>query len=254
MVLRLAFALMICYAIRAFTQQNLTINNQGYFEMPGLNVMVFSDIYPEGHQSGVTIIRHGERVAANGDLRLEHSPGQWSPLPKAGKLTVDKEHQKISQRLWYPDSSRNRMGFNPIDYPELQINYDVTVIALTGSSFKITVNLDKPLPKEWIGKVGFSLELFPGDLFGKSFLMDDQAGLFPAQPTGPIQNYFGEYLAQPLARGKKLVIAPENDKQRITIESNTEELELWDGRSNHNNGWFIVRSVIPTNATIAAVE
>jgi len=222
--------------------------------MPGLNVMVFSDIYPEGHQTGVTIIQHGVRVAANGDLRLEPSPGQWSPVPKAGRLTVDKEHQKITQRLWYPDSTRNRVGFNPIAYPDLTLQYEVTVRTLEGSSFKITVDLDEPLPEEWIGRVGFNFELFPGYLFGKSFLMDDQTGFFLTQPTGPIKNYYGEFLAQPLAKGKRLVVAPEEDKQRLLIESNSELLELWDGRANHNNGWFIVRSVIPAKATTAAVE
>jgi len=254
LLIRLAFALMICFVNQALSQQNLTINDKGYFEMPGLNVMVFSDIYPEGHQTGVTIIQHGLRVAANGDLRLEPSPGQWSPVPKAGKLTVDKEHQKITQRLWYPDSTRNLTGFNPIEYPDLTFQYEVTVTALEGSSFEITVDLDEPLPEEWIGRVGLNFELFPGYLFGKSFLMDDQSGFFPTQPTGPVQGYFGEYLTQPLAKGKRLVVAPEEDKQRLLIESKTEILELGDGRSNHNNGWFIVRSIVPAKVTKSAVE
>jgi endoglucanase len=155
--IRFVFALIVCITSQAFSQQNLTINDKDYFEMPGLNVMVFSDIYPEGHQSGVTIIQHGIRVAANGDLRLEVSPGQWSPVAKAGKLTVDKDHQKITQRLSYPDSARNRTGFNPIKYPDLQFGYEVMVTATGGSSFKITVDLEKPLPEEWIGRVGFNL-------------------------------------------------------------------------------------------------
>jgi hypothetical protein len=71
--------------------QNLIINEQGYFEKPGLNVTVFSDTYPEGHQTGVSIIQHGLRVAANGDLRLEPSPGQWSPVPKGGKISINKD-------------------------------------------------------------------------------------------------------------------------------------------------------------------
>ncbi|UCE06801.1 MAG: glycoside hydrolase family 9 protein [bacterium] len=253
-MIRLVFALIICLVSQVFSQQNLAINDKGYFEIPGLNVMVFSDIYPEGHQTGVTIIQHGVRVAANGDLRLEPCPGQWSPVPKAGKLTVDKENQNITQRLWYPDSSRNRTGFNPIEYPDLKFQYEITVTALEGNSIKITVDLDEPLPEEWIGRVGFNFELFPGYLFGKSFLMDDQTGYFPMQPTGPVQDYYGEYLAQPLAKGKRLVVAPEEDKQHLLIETNTEMLELRDGRSNHNNGWFIVRSIISANATKAAVE
>lgn len=246
--------LMLGFMNQAFSQQNLVINEKGYFEMPGLNVMLFSDFYPEGHQSGLTIIQHGVRVAANGDLRLEISPGQWSPVPKAGESIIDKEHKSISKKLWYPDSIRNRSGFNPISYPDLIFSYTVTVTALQGATFKLTVDLEMPLPEEWIGKIGFNFELFPGDLSGKAFLMDDNSGIFSAQPTGPIQNYNGEFLAQPLAMGKELVIAPETDRQRISIESKTEPLELWDGRINHNNGWFVVRTAIPANATQSAVE
>ena len=58
-----------------FLQKELKINNQEYFEMQGLNVMVFHDFYPEGHQGGITIIQNGIRVASNGDLRLEPTPG-----------------------------------------------------------------------------------------------------------------------------------------------------------------------------------
>lgn len=47
--------------------------------------MVFHDYYPDGHQTGVTIIQNGNRIAANGDLRLEAAPKQWSPVPVVGK-------------------------------------------------------------------------------------------------------------------------------------------------------------------------
>jgi len=244
-----------CMSFHAlFAQQSLRINDQNYFEMQGLNVMVFSDYYPEGHQTGVTIIQHGVRVAANGDLRLEASPGQWSPVPAMGKRTVDKEAQAITQQLWYPDSSRNRTGFNPIEYPDLTFTYSVRVTAIKENSFRISVDLEEPLPDEWAGKVGFNLELFPGELFGKAYLMDGKGGIFPLQPNGPVKNFDGEYLTVPLAKGKNLVIAPEQDKQRIEIESMTGQLELWDGRSNHNNGWYIVRSTIAANAGKGVVE
>ncbi|MTI40425.1 glycoside hydrolase family 9 protein [Fulvivirga lutimaris] len=237
-----------------YAQSSLEINDLDYFEMPGLDVTVFSDIYPDGHQTGVTIIQHGVRVAANGDLRLEISPGQWSPVPKGGKLKVNKGLKTISQRLWYPDSSKNLKGFNPIVYPELAFAYDVKVTALSGSSFKVSVDLDEPIPSEWVGKIGFNMELFPGDLFGKSFIMDDQHGIFANQPNGPISNYHGEPLNDALAIGKKLIIAPETEAQRMTITSKSGSLQLWDGRSNHNNGWFIVRSAVPAGKTTNAVE
>ncbi|WP_082191569.1 glycoside hydrolase family 9 protein [Cellvibrio sp. pealriver] len=252
------FALSVLATAIAFplhsAANGLALNDKDYFEMQGLNVTVFSDIYPDGHQTGVTVIQHGSRVAANGDLRLEISPGQWSPVPVGGKQTVDKKTQTITQSLSYPDPSKDRKGFNPIIYPDLKFTYDVKVTALDDNQFKITVDLEKPLPQEWVGKIGFNFEIFPGEFFGKSWLMDTQAGIFPQQPNGPLVKPHGEYLTAPLASGKKLVIAPDSDKQRMVIDSKTGVLELWDGRANHNNGWYIVRGVIPADKTTAALE
>ena len=39
----------------------------GYFRNEGVNIMAFDDIYPEGHQSGVSILMHGRRIATCGD-------------------------------------------------------------------------------------------------------------------------------------------------------------------------------------------
>ena len=254
--------------------QDLRIGERGYFARPGLNVMVFSDYYPEGHQTGVTIVQHGTRVAANGDLRLDPSPGQWSPMPVTRDRTVDPGAGTISQTLAYPDPKTNGRGFNPVFYPRLDLAYRVTVTALEGGSFRIRVDLDRPLPPQWVGRAGFNLELFPGLLFGKSWQMDGQSGIFPrqpigpivrsagvqvetprnAQPNGPVVSPNGEPLAAPLGTGRVLVVAPEEDRQRLRIESRTGPLQLIDGRSNHNNGWFIVRTAIPAGATKNAVE
>ena len=57
------------------------INELEYFEKQGLSVLVFHNFYPEGKQGGIEIIQHDERVATNGDLRLEPAPGQWSRVP-----------------------------------------------------------------------------------------------------------------------------------------------------------------------------
>ena len=46
----------------------------GYFKNHGVNVMAYDDFYPEGHQSGVSVIMHGSRVATNGDIRFEQTP------------------------------------------------------------------------------------------------------------------------------------------------------------------------------------
>lgn len=229
-------------------QEKLSLNEKGYFEMPGLNVTVFADIYPEGHQTGVTIIQHGQRVAANGDIRLEVSSGQWSPIPAAGKEIIDTDNEKVSRHLWFPDSSRHMKGFNPITYPELELDYKVNVTALKQNSFKISVDLEEPLPDEWVGKIGFNLELFPGHLYGKSYIMDEETGIFPLQANGPVRKDQNHFITESLAKGKQLTIVPENNLQRIRFKSNG-LLELYDGRGNHNNAWFIVREVLPANQT-----
>ncbi len=241
-------------SINALPQEDLRLNDKGYLHMPGLDITFFSDFYPEGHQSGVTIIQHGNRVAANGDLRLEASPGQWSPVPKGGKTLIGEDDSSLSRTLWFPDSSRNGKGKNPIDYPDLTFHYHFHVVPLEGSSFKIVIDLDEPIPQEFVGKVGFNLELFPGDLFGKSYIMDEQVGIFPTQAVGPMTSGMEEELTTPMATGSTLVIVPEEETQRMTISAPGQTLELRDGRSNHNNGWFIVRSTIAASTTQSAVE
>ena len=47
------------------------LNSAEYFERLG--------IYSEGHQGGLSTIMHDERIASNGDVRLEASRGQWAP-------------------------------------------------------------------------------------------------------------------------------------------------------------------------------
>src|SRR5258708_4189577 len=67
---------------------SMKLNNLEYLEYQGVNVMLAQDYYPEGHQGGVSVIQNGLRVAANGDIRLEPTPGQWQPIPKVGKRSV----------------------------------------------------------------------------------------------------------------------------------------------------------------------
>ena len=236
-----------------FSGNHLKINDLGYFEMPGLNVMVFSDYYPEGHQGGITIIQNGTRIAANGDVRLEPTPGQWQPTPKFQNRSVDKENNTISVNLSFPDSAKNRKGYNPINYPDLYLPYQVKV-KTEGKIIVVEVNLDKPLPKEWVGKVGFNLELFPGNYFGRTFYMDSTSGIFPRQFNGPmIEDADGEMEAAPMAKGHLLEIAPEDKAFHLQIENKEGEIELFDGRAKHNNGWFIVRSPLRANTTKGAV-
>ncbi|HEY2583691.1 MAG TPA: glycoside hydrolase family 9 protein [Mucilaginibacter sp.] len=232
----------------------MKLNSLEYLEYKGVNVMLAHDFYPEGHQGGVGIIQNGMRVATNGDIRLEPTPGQWQPIPKVGKRMVNAKKEQISVHMSFPDSSINRKGFNPVIYPDLKFGY-TTRVEPAGKGFRIIVDLDKPLPDSWIGKVGFNMELYPGILFGKSYYADKQFGIFPQQPNGPMfKDGDGELQVTPMAEGKKLIVAPESESQRMTIENEGPgNLQLLDGRGKHNNGWFVVRSLISKGATKNAI-
>jgi len=256
---------------------------QGYFQNKGVDIMAFDDIYPEGHQGGVSIIMHGNRVATNGDIRLEPTPGQWQPVPKQRERQTDTSTNTITAYLSYPDSSRHLTGFNPMIYPDLQFNYTVRVKG-EGEAIVVTVDLDRPIPKEFIGKVGFNLELFPGALFGKPWIMDNQTGIFPEQPNGPTltemanHKHIGDFnpkgeasiaqltgkgyspiiaddiVSEPYAVGKRFVVRPDDPYNKYTIETKGSELKLYDGRMNHNNGWFVLRSEVPDGAIHEAIK
>ena len=232
----------------------LHLNKKEYFEEPGINVMAFQDIYPDGHQGGVSIIQNGVRVATNGDLRLDPAPGQWQPMPKQDAREVDAASNTIITTLSYPDPTKNRTGFNPIDYPDLNFTYKVRVHG-EGNAIRVTVDLDKPIPTAFLGKVGFNFELFPNDLFGRSWYLGSTSGIFPRQANGPeTRDSSNEVQPLPLATGSQLSIAPETDGQRMLIESKTGDLVLLDARSKRNNGWFVVRSLVAAGATRGAIE
>ncbi len=253
-----ATLLLISIQLQAQTSKpapGMHLNHLEYLEYGGVNVMLAHDFYPEGHQGGVGVIQNGQRVATNGDIRLNPTPGQWQPIPKVGKRMVDKATGAISVHMEYPNEDINRKGFNPVIYPDLHFSY-TTRIEPAGKGFKIIVDLDSALPKEWIGKVGFNFELYPAVLFGKSYYMDGQNGIFTQQAND--QNYIdaeGETQVTPMATGNKLTIAPESGAQRMSIENlKGNKLQLIDGRGKYNNGWFVVRSLVPEGATKSAIE
>lgn len=259
----------------------------GYFQNQGVDVMAFDDIYPSGHQSGVSIIMHGSRVATNGDLRFEQTPGQWQPIPRQDKRRLDEEANAIVTALHYPDLEGHLKGFNPMLYPDFTLNYTVTVKG-EGDHVRIRVNMDRPVAPEYTGKLCFNLELFPADLFGLPWIMDDQQGVFPRQPNGPTLSQQSNYdrtaslpkpegiaadrehlaghrqgyspivaddvIAAPYAVGRRFTVRPDEPLRRFTVESLTGELKLYDGRMNHNNGWFVLSTEVPAGKTQGAVE
>ena len=264
--------------------QDYKLNDKGYFNYEGVDAMAFDDFYPEGHQGGIAFIMNGRRVATNGDIRFDETPGQWQPVPKKTGRIV--EGQKIITTLCYPDTSRHETGFNPMVYPDVNLSYSVTLEPF-GKGFLVTVDLDRPIPEELIGKAGFNLEFFPGELFGKPWIMDRKTGIYPQQPNSPVivqDSYLdcshGKYhdgktphadidhlnaegyspfladriVAEPYATGRTFTSRPDDPYSRITVTTLTEDLKLYDGRMNHNNGWFVLRSEIAAGATEGAVK
>lgn len=278
----LAAFLLTTISVCMFAQQ-FQLNSAGYFNCQGVDVMAFNDFYPEGHQGGVSVLMNGHRIATNGDIRMEATPGQWQPVPK--QLSRKIEDNSIVTTLCFPDSTRHLTGFNPMVYPDYVFNYIVKTEA-QGNSIVVTVDIDKPVPAELQGKVGFNLEFFPGWLFGKPWVMDGQSGIYPQQPNSPLaftkQNlgFDGNFhdgkqpladpkqlngkgyspliaddiISEPYAVGRKFTSRPDDPYSKLTVESLTGNLKLYDGRMNHNNGWFVLRSEIAPGATKGAVK
>ena len=221
----------------------LVLNDQNYYETSGLNVLVFSNwydgLFSDSKMSGVELIHHGVRTATNGDVRLSPTPEQWDPIPTFVERKVFKESQTIEAWLQYPD-------FN--------FNYMITAVP-QGEGIVITVNLEKPLPEELVGKAGFNFEFLPCAYFEKSYLTDGQNHLFPLYPASAMKvDDSGVTNPLPLAGGKTIVLAPEDPERRVTIESRTGDLAIYDGRNKAQNGWFVVRSLIPANKTGKVIE
>ena len=276
-------SLLLMGSVLAFSQ-DFKLNDTGYFNYKGVDAMLFNDYYPEGHQGGVSVIMHGKRIFTNGDIRFDETPGQWQPVPK--KLGSEVVNGSLVTKLAYPDSSRHATGFNPMFYPDVQLTYSVTMTP-KGHGLEVVVDLDQPIPDEFIGKAGFNLEIFPGWVFGKPYLMDGKPGVYPQQANGPVQTtesyteHLGHFhqegkpfadidalgaltdfspfkadkiIAEPYAVGKKFTSRPDDPYMRFTITSETAPMKLFDGRMNHNNGWFVLRQEIQPGATRGAVH
>ena len=276
-------SLLLTFSVTLTQARDFQLTPSGYFQCGGVDVMAYDDIYPAGHQGGVSILMHGHRIGSNGDIRLEATPGGGQPTPKQLSRTLGE--QTITAELCFPDTAAHMTGFSPIAYPDLHFHYTVCVKSV-GKSIEITVDLDRPVPEEYLGKVGFNFELYPGALFGKPWIMDNQRGLFPQQPNSPLASspsnseHIWEYrnpnkpqanidnllsdeytsiiaddiIAEPYAVGKRFTSRPDDPYNKVTFESLTGDLMLYDGRMNHNNGWYVLRSEIAPNTTKGAVK
>ncbi|MDN4503544.1 glycoside hydrolase family 9 protein [Alteromonadaceae bacterium BrNp21-10] len=223
------------------SKEPVKLNELDYFEHQGVNVLVFSNwyngLFSDSKMSGIELIHHGVRTATNGDVRLNATPEQWDAIPAFKERRVDRENNSIEAFLTYSD---------------YQFDFSIKAQSVK-DGIKISVNLPTPVPAALAGKVGFNLEFLPASYFEKAFLMDSSSGLFPLYPTGPKEQN-GIQQPTPLATGQALVLAPNDPYKRVNIQSASGELALFDGRNKAQNGWFVVRELLPSNQTGAVLE
>lgn len=250
----------ICLANSTHAQK-LYVNDAEYYETQGVNVLVFSNLYNgfffDEKTAGIEIIHHGVRTATGGAVRLQNTPEQWDLIPEVAGRTVDKENNTIEVILQYKE-----------------YNFESRVLVSSeDDGVIITVNLDKPLPKELQGRAGFNLEFLPSAYFEKTFLADGKPGYFSLYPSSntvmrPMSEKIpqfanhttfddrgkGEFIdPKPIATGKSFVLAPEDPERLVKIQSE-QEIMLFDGRNLAQNGWFVLRSIIPGGITGKVLE
>ena len=236
---------------------DLKLNDKQYFETQGVNVLVFSNTFNGGFNdeknSGIEIIHHGVRTVQGGAVRLNKTPEQWDLVPASPLRVVDSINNSISVTMRYAD-------------------YDFdsrVVVTAKGKAVEIAVYLDKPVPEFLAGKAGFNLEFLPSQYWGKTYLMDGRPNRFPRYAVSQTQAVSndekprqfkgfrtyddrgtGEFVDPlPLETGHNILIAPDEPERMIKITSDDAMLELYDGRMIAQNGWFVLRSVLPAGKT-----
>jgi endoglucanase len=237
--------------------QKLKINDLGYFETQGVNVLVYSNEYTgmffDEKTAGIEIIHHGVRTSTGGAVRLQNTPEQWDLVPSVVNRKVDEANKTIHVELRYKD---------------FDFNSKISVTA-RDHGVEINVFLDKPLPKALEGNAGFNIEFLPSAYFEKTYMMDGSPANFPRYPSGstkmePVSKKISQYAGHttfddrgrgefivpyPLATGKSILLAPEDPERFVKVQSMDADLMLFDGRNLAQNGWFIVRSLLPANKT-----
>ena len=238
-------------------QNDLRMNDLEYFERQGVNVLVFSNSFNGGFNdeknSGIEIIHHGVRTVQGGAVRLNNTPEQWDLVPTMTSRKVDKEAGTIEVALRY----------NDYDFDSR------VVVTAKGKAVEIAVWLDKPVPEKLAGEAGLNIEFLPSQYWLKTYTMDGQLGRLPryatsqtvTRPNSEKPRQFKGFKTYddrgtdrfvdplPIVTGHRLSMATDDPSRLVTITSDDAELKLFDGRMLAQNGWFVVRSVLPKGKT-----
>ena len=237
--------------------QDLQLNDLEYFECQGVNVLVFSNSFNGGFNdeknSGIEVIHHGVRTIQGGAVRLNNTPEQWDLVPKMTARKVDQENKSIEVSLRYDD-----------------YDFDSRIIvSAKGKAVEIAVFLDKPVPEALAGEAGFNLEFLPSQYWQKTFVMDGRLNRFPryaasqtiTRPNSQKPKQFKGFKTYddrgtnrfvdplPMETGHEIIMATDTPERMIRINSTDAELKLYDGRMLAQNGWYVLRSVLPANKT-----
>lgn len=241
----------------SLSAQELKVNDQEYFETQGVNVLVYSNLFSGGFNdeknSGIELIHHGVRTAQGGAIRLSNTPEQWDLVPETTSRVVDKMNNTIEVGLHYKE-----------------YNFDSRIVVTgKGEAVEISVYLDKSVPKELEGDAGFNLEFLPSQYWNKAYLVDGKAQRLPryavsetvARPNSEKVKQFKGYKTyddrgtnefidpKPLSVGHTLLLAPEDPERTVKVSSSDSEIALYDGRMLAQNGWFVLRTILPTGKT-----
>lgn len=259
---RLTFSTLLTLALllAAFQQapgQELKLNDLEYFETQGVNVLVYSNLFTGGFNdektAGIELIHHGVRTAQGGAVRLSNTPEQWDLVPAIPTRTVNREANAIESVLTYEDFGLESR----------------VVVTAKGNGVEISVYLDKPVPAELEGAAGFNLEFLPSQYWGKTYLADGRLNRFPryvvgntvTRPNSEKIKQFKGYVTSddrgtgrfvdplPLETARTFLLAPEDPERRVKITSENTDIMLFDGRVLAQNGWFVVRSLLPSGKT-----
>lgn len=251
------FLVLLLWAFNFAWSQDLKLNDLEYFEKQGVNVLVYNNLFTGGFNdektAGIELIHHGIRTAQGGAVRLSNTPEQWDLVPDIPTRKVDRASNSIESILRYAD----------FDFESR------VVVTAKGKGVEISVFLDKPLPKELEGSAGFNLEFLPSQYWAKTYLMDGRINRFPryvvgntiTRPNSEKLKQFkgyetyddrgtGEFIdVLPLETGRSLLLAPDDSERMVNIISQDADLMLFDGRVLAQNGWYVVRSLLPAGKT-----
>jgi hypothetical protein len=218
---------------------------------------VYSNLFTGGFNdekdSGIELIHHGVRTSTGGAVRLSNTPEQWDLVPSVSNRKVDSVANSIEVTLRYDE-----------------YDFDSRIVVTgKGKSVEIAVYLDKPVPEFLEGKAGFNLEFLPSQYWGKTYLMDGRPNLFPRSAVGntitvdnseKVKQFNGYSTSDdrgtgkfivplPLETGRTILLAPDAPERMVKITSEDADLMLFDGRLIAQNGWFVVRSLLPAGKT-----